>query len=167
MSLQQKELLIGPPLSGELDIHDRLGCELVAEALRAGADTRVRVMGTSMLPALWPGDVLIVRAFSAAPAVNDIVLFFRYGRLFAHRVVRNSGAELITRGDALSDLDPPLLASELLGVVTTVIRNGSRRLPARPPSIAQRIAAHAIRRSEIAYRFVLRWRKTGKPGGRD
>jgi len=51
MSRQQKELLIGAgPPGGELDVHDQIGCELVADALRAGFETRVRVLGTSMLP---------------------------------------------------------------------------------------------------------------------
>jgi signal peptidase I len=141
-----------------LDIHDRIGCELVAAALRAGAQTRVRVMGTSMLPALWPGDVLVVRSQTVAPAVNEIVLFLRYGRLFAHRVLRKTGSALITRGDALPDPDPPVRASELLGVVVAVIRDGSHQLPARTPSLMQRMAALAIRRSETFYRLVLRWR---------
>ncbi|GEM_PF-3053928 len=162
MSLQQKELLIGPSLIGEssiddVNIHDRIGCELVAEALRAGAHTRVRVMGTSMLPALRPGDVLVVRGGSEHPAVNEIVLFLRYGRLFAHRVLRKIGADLITRGDALPDPDPPVRAAELLGVVVAVIRDGSRQLPAGPPSIAQRMAAAAMRRSNTVHRLVLRW----------
>jgi hypothetical protein len=76
----------------------------------------------------------------------------------AHRVVRTLGSELITRGDALPDKDPPLLASEALGVVAEIIRDGSPPVPARPPSLAQRVAAVAIRRSEAVYRLMLRWR---------
>jgi len=57
----------------------------------------------------------------------------RYRRLFAHRVVRTAESELITRGDALTDRDPPLRASEVLGVVVGIIR-GSRPVPARAPS---------------------------------
>jgi signal peptidase len=168
MSFQQKELLIAPSPIGELDIHDRIGCELVAEALRAGAETRVRVMGTSMLPALWPRDVLVVRGGAETPAVNEIVLFLRYGRLFAHRVVRKTGSQLITRGDALPDLDPPVRASELLGVVVAVIRDGARQLPPRPPSIVHRMAALAIRRSDTIHRLVLRWRNAQlRIGGSD
>ncbi len=157
MPFQPQELVSGPGLIGNPEIHDRIGCELVADALRAGAETRVRVMGTSMLPALWPGDILVVRGAADAPAAGDVVLFLRDGRLFAHRVVRITQTELITRGDALADRDPPVRASEVLGLVVEVIRDGSHPLPAAPPSYRQRIVAFAIRRSEAAYRLVLRW----------
>jgi len=156
MSVQPQELLIDPALIGELDSHDRIGCELVAEALRAGAETQVRVMGTSMLPALWPGDILVVRG-GLPVTPGDVVLFMRCGRLFAHRLVRHSAGELITRGDALAHCDPPVQVSELLGVMVGVVRRGLGRLPARSPSVVQRLAALAIRRSELIYRLALRW----------
>ena len=41
---------------------DALVCELVAELLRSGQAARLRVIGTSMLPTLWPGDRLRVEA---------------------------------------------------------------------------------------------------------
>jgi len=157
MPQRQKELVIGRAMTGDLTVHDQIGCELVADALRAGAETRVRVMGTSMLPALWPGDVLVIRGRTAPPSPHDIVLFLRYGRLFAHRVVRTTESELVTRGDALTDRDPPLRASEVLGVVVGIIRDGPRLIPVRAPSAAQRMAALAIRRSEAVYRLVLKW----------
>jgi hypothetical protein len=126
-----------------------------------------------MLPALWPGDILVIRGAVAAPSPGEIVLFLRYRRLFAHRVMRASGSQLITRGDALPDRDAPVRASEVLGVVVEIIRDGSRSVPARPPSAAQRMAALAIRRSGAVYRLVLRWhnarirlrqRRDGSPG---
>jgi signal peptidase I len=162
MSQQQKGLLISPELSSDRDVYDLLGCELVAEALRAGAETRVRVMGTSMLPALWPGDILVIRALVITPSSGNIVLFLRQGRLFAHRVVRAVGSELITRGDALPDLDPPVRVSEVLGVVAEIVRDGSQPVAARAPSLTQRVAALAVRRSEAVYRLMLRWRNAQK-----
>src|SRR5271169_1567312 len=87
---QQKKLLIGRAPTDDLAVHNQIGYELVADALRSGVETRVGVMGTGMLPALWPGDILVVRGRAAAPSPGDIVLFVRYGRLFAHRVVRTT-----------------------------------------------------------------------------
>ncbi len=156
MPFQQKELLSGRTLAGDLEVH-QIGCELVADALRAGAETHVRVMGTSMLPALWPGDILVIRGGAGAPCTGEIVLFLRYRRLFAHRVVRATESKVITRGDALPDRDPPVRASEVLGVVVRIIRDDSRPVSAAPPSYWQRIFAFAIRRSETVYRLVLRW----------
>ena len=157
MSFQQKELMSGPPLAANLETYDQIGCELVADALRAGAETRVRVMGTSMLPALWPGDILVIRGGAPAPTCGDIVLFLRWRRLFAHRVVRATQSQLITRGDALRRRDPPVPPSDVLGVVVRIIRNDSSPISATPPSYWQRMLAFAIRRSEAMYRLVLRW----------
>lgn len=147
-------------LAGDLEVHDQFGCELVADALRAGAETRIRVMGTSMLPALWPGDILVIRDSAADPCPGDIVLFLRHRRLFAHRVVRATQSEVITRGDALPDRDPPVRASEVLGVVVRIIRDDSHPVSPAPPSYWHRFVAFAIRRSEAVYRLVLRSHRT-------
>jgi signal peptidase I len=67
---------------------ETLGCELAAEVIRSFGSLRLRVVGASMLPAVWPGDLLSVRSDDAAEAVpGDIVVFKREGRLVAHRVV--------------------------------------------------------------------------------
>jgi hypothetical protein len=68
--LQQKELLSDGEPTRDLEIYDRLGCELVADVLRAGGEARVRVMGTSMLPALWPGDILVIHALSSLQTIS-------------------------------------------------------------------------------------------------
>ena len=67
---------------------ETLGCELAAEVLRSWGRLRLRATGASMLPAVWPGDVLSVRSQGVVEALpGDIVLFGREGRLVAHRVV--------------------------------------------------------------------------------
>jgi len=101
--------------------------ELLVEALRAGNAIRIRVNGTSMLPAIWPGDVLtVVPATDAAPAPGDVALTAGHGRLLAHRVIerseRGGAVALVTRGDALASADPVAQAGEILG--TVVARNG-------------------------------------------
>jgi hypothetical protein len=48
----------------------------------------------------------------------------RFGRLFAHRVVRRRCqpvALLFTRGDAMAQEDPPVLEDELIGCVVAVL----------------------------------------------
>ena len=67
---------------------DRLGCEMAAEVLRSSGNLCLRVSGLSMLPAVWPGDILNVSRLDANLALpGDIVLYGREGRLVAHRVV--------------------------------------------------------------------------------
>lgn len=114
--------------------------ELVLEALRQTGSISIRAMGTSMLPGIWPGDLLrIERADATRIVKGEIVLFERGERLFVHRVqeiCNGSGSVMLTtRGDSLPHADPPFGDSALLGRVTKVtragqdIRFGSRMAP--------------------------------------
>jgi hypothetical protein len=99
---------------------------LAADTLRAGIEIKFRAVGTSMIPAIWPGDVLTVHpASSALPKVGAIALALAQGRLQAHRVIEHrgtAGARTIrTRGDALLVCDPEAPVAEVLG--TVVARN--------------------------------------------
>src|SRR5712691_4904581 len=59
-------------------------CELFAEVLRSYGKGRLRVTGTSMVPAVWPGDMLtIYREDISRVVLGQIVLFTRDRRLFA------------------------------------------------------------------------------------
>jgi len=141
-----------------------LKCELASEVLRSSGSLRLRVTGWSMLPAVWPGDTLLIeRVSSAAVFAGDIVLFGRDRRLFAHRVVTRSvvtkgqpqDAEILTRGDAMPALDPPVSESELLGRVSFILRNGKCIEPARRPRFYERVLAVVLRRSTFAARIVV------------
>jgi hypothetical protein len=46
---------------------DRIGCELVAEALRAAGGPVVVRVGGSMVPAIWPGDSIEIVPAGEAP----------------------------------------------------------------------------------------------------
>src|SRR5712691_374218 len=102
-------------------------CELFAEVLRSYGKGRLRVTGTSMVPAVWPGDMLtIYREDISRVVLGQIVLFTRDRRLFAHRVREKASQEgkplLVTRGDRLSENDLAVSKSELLGTVTSILR---------------------------------------------
>src|SRR5260370_7045675 len=82
-----------------------------------------------MLPAILPGDTLVVEQTKTSCAVpGDIVLFRRHERLFAHRVIgqqhRNGVTCIVTSGDSLAESDPPVFRHELLGRVTSILREG-------------------------------------------
>jgi signal peptidase I len=99
---------------------------LVVDALRNSGHLRLGVRGESMLPALWPGDVVEVVAHSL-PGVRpgEVVLISRQGRLYVHRFVAHSGASsFVARGDSMPDADPLYDASALLGKIEGVVRNG-------------------------------------------
>jgi len=139
---------------------ETLGCELAAEALRSWGRLRLRATGASMLPAVWPGDVLSVCARSATQALpGDIVLFGRAGRLVAHRVVERSlcqdRIQWVTRGDSVEGNDAPVSSHELLGRVTAIER-GSRRIVPRL-TFWRRIASWVLCRSDFCIRVLLRF----------
>jgi hypothetical protein len=84
------------------------------------------VTGTSMWPALWPGDTVEIRTAQFDEInIGDLAAFTRDDRIFIHRVIRNAvegSAALVTRGDALPVEDPPVRESELLGIATVIER---------------------------------------------
>jgi hypothetical protein len=106
----------------------------------------MRAWGTSMLPSVWPGDVLtIVGATSTEIAPGDIVLVLGRDCIFVHRLLgRHKDASLqawITKGDAMPRNDPPASDSALLGRVVS-IRRGVRDLtPHRQVSRLQSLIA--------------------------
>jgi signal peptidase I len=133
-----------------------LKCELAAEVLRSSGTLRLRVTGWSMLPTVWPGDTLIVeRVDSAEVAEGEIVLFSRERRLVAHRVLKNKGSEMSTRGDSMTAVDSPVNKNELLGRVDSIVRNGRRIEPRRTLGAGERAIASIVKRSEVAARVVV------------
>ncbi len=93
------------------------GSALVADALRGRGSLRLRVHGESMLPTLWPGEVVEIEGCSPEEVCpGEIVLARRDGRLFLHRLVAPcapNGFRL--RGDSMPGADPPYPPEALLG----------------------------------------------------
>ena len=94
-----------------------VGSALVADALRGRGSLRLRVHGESMLPTLWPGEVVEIEGCSPEEVrPGEIVLAWRDGRLFLHRLVAPcapNGFRL--RGDSMPGADPPYPPEALLG----------------------------------------------------
>jgi len=133
-------------------------CELAADVLRSSGKLRLRVRGWSMLPAVWPGDTLLVeRIESDCVSKGDLVLFSRDRRLFVHRVVTRDAesSSILTQGDAMRAPDPVSQNSELLGKVSLIWRDGKRIAPRRNRKFTERAVAALLRRSEIAARVVV------------
>jgi hypothetical protein len=95
---------------------------LVAELLRRSRaldeDARVRLLvhGESMLPSVWPGDVVEIAGCSFADVrPGEIVLALRDGRLFLHRLVAIKENGFVLRGDSIPGCDPTFSREALLG----------------------------------------------------
>src|ERR1700730_5169856 len=90
-----------------------LACGRAGDVVRTFGGVRLRVFGTSMVPAILPGDLISVqRAIMTEISNGEIVLYARDGRMFAHRVVDRmdspKGSLLIARGDRYRHNDPPI-----------------------------------------------------------
>ncbi|HEX4076459.1 MAG TPA: S24/S26 family peptidase [Candidatus Acidoferrales bacterium] len=135
--------------------------ELAEEVLRFFGRLRIVARGSSMVPTIFPGDILFVeRDPLARLQPGDVVLASRGGRFFAHRVVRLTALggppRVITRGDALRENDPAFSHDEILGRVTSVTR-GDRHisLAGEDDLNGKRILRWAIRNSERITAGVL------------
>ncbi len=140
--------------------------DLVAEVLRSRGTVRLRALGTSMLPSIWPGDVLSIENRPSEQMVpGDIVLIMRGSRFFVHRLVeRRDGKDLyrwITRGDALPRNDPPAETPELLGRVSGIRRGTHMIIPRRRISLLTRMLAwmlcHCDQFRNVALRIYSSW----------
>ena len=95
--------------------------DLVADALRGydgfAGRVRLQVYGESMLPTVWPGDVVEIGSCSLEDIrPGEILLAQRDGRLYLHRLIavcRPSG--FLLRGDSMPGSDPVFPSEALLG----------------------------------------------------
>ncbi|MGA2415767.1 MAG: hypothetical protein ABSF59_15050 [Candidatus Sulfotelmatobacter sp.] len=137
-----------------------LKCGLAGEVLRSFGSQRFPAMGWSMLPAVWPGDTLVVENVRPNEVRRgDVVVVGRDGKLCAHRVIDAAddaeNPQWITQGDALPAPDRPVLAHELLGRVAYLIRAGKCVPVPAELSVIENLIAKIVRRSAPAARALV------------
>jgi signal peptidase len=135
--------------------------DLAVEALRAGGSIRLQVLGSSMLPSVWPGDIVNVDGGPIDEIVpGDIVLCERESRFFVHRLVgryeSQSGVFWITRGDSMPQNDPLFSDGQLLGRVSSIHRNGRATSPKGQRSEFSRLLGWMLCHSDSLRNLALR-----------
>lgn len=154
-----------------MSANEKTSKALVEEIVQTFGKVRLRVFGTSMTPAILPGDLVSIRRVDLDEiSAGEVVLFLQNGRLFVHRVVgrnvvspegNNEEPCLITRGDRLRHDDPPVSSRELLGRVVSIERN-NRNIELAPRT-SNSLFARLLRASDRATYLHLRlgacWRK--------
>ena len=131
---------------------------LVVDVARTFGQVRLKVTGTSMLPSVWPGDILIIDRCSAAElAVGEIVLCYRSEELVAHRLTGKFGKRIVTRGDSLDYYDSPFEEDEIVGRVLSILRDGRYVDPS--PTWWNRMGSCILRRSQLSVRMLLGLRR--------
>jgi signal peptidase I len=144
---------------------------LVADVLRRSdrlrQSVRLQVHGESMLPALWPGDVVEIASCSLEDVRRgEIVLARREGRLFLHRLVAPCTPNgFLLRGDSMPGPDPLFPSEALLGrLVRRADEGRSVSAPALRPGFGvtwSRAVGMLLCHCGIARRLALKlhWRK--------
>jgi hypothetical protein len=134
---------------------------LAAEILRCRGTVYLKAWGTSMLPSVWPGDLLTIQSAAHDEIFpGDIVLVLRDNRFFVHRLVERRGskdcASWITRGDAVPQNDPPAATCEMLGRVGSIRRANHNFVPSRRLSPLRAAMAWMLSRWDRCRNLTLR-----------
>jgi len=131
--------------------------QLIILVLESGRSIRLTALGSSMLPSIWPGDVLLIEsARSQQFEPGDVVVIRESSGLLIHRLICKNGC-WITRGDAMPQDDPPVRPGDVLGKVTKICR-GTRAKSAKPLNFACRFIAFALCHSQLLRNLTLRLR---------
>jgi signal peptidase I len=143
--------------------------DLAAEVLSWGGTIRLQALGTSMLPSIWPGDVLNIENKPGEDMVpGDIVLVARENRFVVHRLVEKHHTHWITRGDSLPQNDAAVAEVQVLGKVSTIHRKSRVIIPS--PQVSLLVGAlagmlcHWDRFRTIALRIHSFWQHRASLG---
>lgn len=129
---------------------------LIIAALKLGKSVRIRSLGCSMLPSIWPGDVLLIEnALSERFEPGDIVVIRKSSELLIHRLV-SKGTSWVTRGDAMSQADQPVKPEDVLGKVKKIQRGNQVRTPDQGLKVFHRITAFLLCHFQLLRNLSLR-----------
>ena len=136
---------------------------LAADVLRRFGRLRMQVHGESMLPVLWPRDVVeFVRCSIAEIRPGEIVLAQRGRQFYVHRfVARCRPNGFLLRGDSMPAADPVFPDESLLGRLVSRAGHASN---GRPPLQLHlwswalgRLIAHSHTARRVALKFHASW----------
>ena len=182
MSPQQKNFLTLPDTTRSS--WGAEGSALVADALRRSGrlrqSVRLRVHGESMLPALWPGDVVEIASCSLEDIrPGEIVLARREDRLFLHRLVGPFNDPctpngFLLRGDSMPGPDPRFPSEALLGRLVQKVDEsadeGGASAPVRRPGFGvkwSRVLGMLLCHCGVARRLALKLHSRRQAPARD
>jgi hypothetical protein len=135
--------------------------QIAGEILRTNGSLRMRVLGASMIPTIWPGDIVTIQnRMGNDIGQGAIVLASRNGRFFIHRIVRKfespEGSRWISRGDSMTEEDPVWSDCEMLGRVTKIERRGRSLLAETQLSFFSQVVGRLLCNSNLLRNLVLR-----------
>lgn len=94
------------------------------EMLDLGKQVRLTVTGNSMLPLWLNGRDSVILQKVEAPKKYDVVLYRRHnGDVILHRIVRHTSEGYMILGDNQTQIDGPILPSDIIAAVTGFYRD--------------------------------------------
>jgi hypothetical protein len=81
-----------------------------------------------MFPAIADGEVVEVQPHERH-AIGDVILLNGDDGIRAHRVIKSTQDQVVTRGDSCCEIDAPDATTSIIGRVTRVITNHGQRTP--------------------------------------
>ncbi len=105
--------------------------ELLSAVTEKGKSFRFKASGISMVPFIKDRDIITISPIpSGRPEIGDVVAFLLPGadRLAVHRIIEKRDGGYIIKGDNVPEPDGLIPAKNVLGLVTSVERNGHRAL---------------------------------------
>jgi len=105
----------------------RMKVQDVEALLAEGKQIQVRPQGYSMYPLIVPGrdEALIAPADSRLLKRGDVVLYRREGSILVlHRIWKRKGDQFYLVGDNQKEIEGPLRADQMKGVLIGMIRKG-------------------------------------------
>lgn len=127
--------------------------ELWLQGLKQGRTMRFRPLGGSMNPSLRSGDIVTIVPGNDA-RIGDVVLTHTNIGLILHRVVQKSAGQVLTKGDRLTYLDPPVTPTDILGRAVSRDRGGKKSA----------LASFGARFCGLCFSLTLPWMARFFPG---
>lgn len=149
-------------MTNAIPVREEVERTLAAEVLRHYGELRFVARGSSMIPSVYPGDLLTVRREQeSATRRGELVLCVRENRFLLHRITRQCPKDgrlmFATQGDALRHEDPLVERDQLLGRVTSIVRLGKRIDSPQKENSWMRFLRWCVRNSQAVATSLLRW----------
>ncbi len=102
-------------------------------------------VGDSMFPTIQPRDLLVIEAVRKPLKVNDVPLYKRdSGQYVLHRIVGIKNGKYMMKGDNRTFIEKGITDRHIIGVLTSIIRNGKTFPVETPKEHTARIAKDLI-----------------------
>ncbi|NOY64974.1 MAG: signal peptidase I [Nitrospirae bacterium] len=108
-----------------LEISNRALLSIAEILMQEGRSFSFRVKGLSMSPFISNGDIVTIQPLKGTVRTGDVLLVKNsFGLPVIHRVIKKTGSEVVTKGDASVEPDEPVAYDKIVGKVVKIQGKG-------------------------------------------